>query len=314
MAMFGLAVARYRFWFEASMGGGFGGFPGSAWRGAFGSALRRMVCITHEPDCAACSLVETCVFPWLFEGRRRSGPLTTLERVPVPFVFDVPAGTRFEAGDMVTVDLTLIGAANQRLPYIIHAMTDAGRRGVGPGRPSLHLCAVDRLAGLDGAAAERVYEGGGTCRRVEIAPLTPDPPDATTLEVTLRTPLRLRREGDLVGPERLEAWQVITAAMWRVSALAAFYGNGPVAADFRALRAAAGMVTLEGGELRWAERWRHSARQGMRMAMGGIVGRFRLRIPEAARAVLPWLASGQWVGVGKGASMGLGQYRLAAAE
>ena len=42
-------------------------FAGSMLRGAYGHALRRLVCLTRAPACENCSLRATCPFPRLFE-------------------------------------------------------------------------------------------------------------------------------------------------------------------------------------------------------------------------------------------------------
>jgi CRISPR/Cas system endoribonuclease Cas6 (RAMP superfamily) len=65
--------------------------------------------------------------------------------------------------------------------------------------------------------------------------------------------------------------------------------------------------------LRWHEQTRFSARQRMAMQMGGIVGTCRIDLGDAADALVPWLSLAQWVGAGKGASMGMGDFRLTAA-
>ncbi|MBX6321015.1 MAG: CRISPR system precrRNA processing endoribonuclease RAMP protein Cas6 [Rhodospirillaceae bacterium] len=313
-----LPLGRYRFAFEAVEPGCVGAFAGSAWRGAFGAALKRTVCVTRLPACDACPLVGTCVFPSLFEGRQRSDAarLSSLSRVPVPFVFDPPTTSfvRFAPGEPVAVDLTLVGDANRRLPYIVHAMAEAGARGLGPARARLTLAAVDRLAGLDGTPFERLYDGAERCRAVTPVSPAPAPYDAPELTVELRTPLRLRLDGDLVTPERFVPAHLIHAVVRRVSALAAFHAGAPIEADYRSIRDLALRVGIAGRDLRWADRRRYSSRQGQLMAMGGLVGRCAFTIPPEARSLIPWLQLGQWVGAGKGASMGLGQYRLHPAD
>jgi hypothetical protein len=254
------------------------------------------------------------VFPPLFEGRQRPGAdrLSSFSRVPVPFVFDPPttAFTRFVAGDPICVDLTLVGSANARLPYIVHAMAEAGGRGLGPSRARLALAAVDRLASLDGTVAERVFEGGERCRAVMPGSPAPVSGGGSEFTVDLRTPLRLKLEGDLLTPDRFTPGHFANAVVRRISALAAFHGRAPIEADYRKIKEMALGLELVEREIRWAERRRYSSRQGQRMALGGFLGRFRFRVPQQAVDLVPWIDIGQWVGAGKAASMGLGQYRL----
>jgi hypothetical protein len=50
------------------------------------------------------------------------------------------------------------------------------------------------------------------------------------------------------------------------------------------------------------------------MKMGGIVGSCRIDLGPDAGSLAPWLGRAQWVGAGKGASMGLGDLRLASSS
>ena len=49
-------VARYRFAFETDQPIRLHDYAGSALRGAFGHALRKIVCVTGQPACQPCSL------------------------------------------------------------------------------------------------------------------------------------------------------------------------------------------------------------------------------------------------------------------
>jgi CRISPR/Cas system endoribonuclease Cas6 (RAMP superfamily) len=47
------------------------------------------------------------------------------------------------------------------------------------------------------------------------------------------------------------------------------------------------------------------------MTLGGVLGRWTLHgTPEVLAEIYPWLWLGQWLHVGKNASMGLGGYQL----
>jgi hypothetical protein len=113
-----------------------------------------------------------------------------------------------------------------------------------------------------------------------------------------------------VTPERIHPAHLIGAAIRRVSSLAALHADAPIAADYAGLRSLAQLSVLGDAALRWKEQTRYSARQGAKMQMGGIVGAGLIDLGPGGTELAPWLALGQWVGVGKSASMGLGQYRL----
>ena len=60
-------VARYRFVFEVTSDMALPDYAGSAIRGAFGHALRRIACMTHLPSCPDCPLFQSCPYSTIFE-------------------------------------------------------------------------------------------------------------------------------------------------------------------------------------------------------------------------------------------------------
>ena len=80
--------------------------------------------------------------------------------------------------------------------------------------------------------------------------------------------------------------------------------------DFAALSTQAAGITLQGEGLRWFDWGRYSQRQQQEMQLGGLLGSVQLQGDLAPFA--PLLHQGQWLHVGKNATMGLGGYRLAA--
>ncbi len=311
--MIELPLSRYRFEFRAIDDGMLRAFAGSAWRGVFGTALKRTVCAMRFRPCEGCPLMDGCIYPTIFEGHRPRGAeqFPTIDKVAVPYVME-PSNTSevvFKRGDQVSVILTLVGSANQRLVYVVRAMADAGLAGIGPARARLELENVLGLADLEGTSTATAYAGDDSV--VAIAPQTPKTPKVERkLHVALRSPLRLRLNNDLVTPARFAAGDLLVAVIRRVSSLAALHCHAPAAEDFAELARIARAVHSIRADLRWHEQQRFSGRQKERLQAGGIVGNFDVDLGDAAPRLFPWLALGQWVGAGKGASMGLGQYRI----
>jgi CRISPR/Cas system endoribonuclease Cas6 (RAMP superfamily) len=63
--------------------------------------------------------------------------------------------------------------------------------------------------------------------------------------------------------------------------------------------------------LRWLDWTRYSSRQQQEMTLGGAVGTWRFTAPADTLAALwPWLWLGQWLHIGKNATMGMGGYTM----
>ena len=91
-AMYPLEVAAFDFRFRARRQMRMPGYMGSAWRGGFGRALRRAVCVTGLPTCPGCRFEASCVYPYLFDTAPggEGGILAGYDRVPNPFVLAPP--------------------------------------------------------------------------------------------------------------------------------------------------------------------------------------------------------------------------------
>ena len=327
-----LPLARYRVRFREHVpDGGYplassrSGYLGSAWRGAFGHALRKTICVTRLPACDPCVLLRSCPYPFLFESRTPPGAtkLSRYPRTPGPYVLD-PADRRYDAGNgMLSLGVTLFGAANDQLPYVVHALDSAGRRGLTSRRVELEMLDVqaescESIAGNvdapDACARGRmdgwttIFQPGG---RLSPAPSAhPNPPAIPpAVRVRLLTPLRIKRHEHLVGAADFDFRAFMGGLLRRISLLTYFFGDTPLETDFAGLVRTAEAVPLTNAELRWREWTRHSSRQNTKLQMGGLVGSF-----EVARWELepfwPILWLGQWTHAGKGCSMGLGRYVL----
>ena len=312
VALAALPVARYRLHLTADTVVCLPAYAGSTWRGAFGHALRRAVCVTGGRYCPHCMLYRSCVYPYLFETPppERAEMLRKYPAAPHPFVIEPwPDCRKVAPGEAFGVDLVLIGRAQGQLAYFIEALRRAGHGGIGKGAARgdgrYSVTTVEQEA----AGWQTIYTSG---RRLEPQPAqTPaiPPLPAGPVRVELSTPLRLKVAENLVTPERLRFRDFFSALLRRLSLLSYFHTDTPLDADFRTLVQAAEAIALSDADLRWHDWTRYSARQDALLRMGGLVGTFTL--PGAALAPFwPCLWLGQWTHAGKGAVMGLGRYRL----
>jgi hypothetical protein len=286
-----LRVARMRF--SATAEARFPAFPGSAWRGAFGQALKRLVCVMQERPCEGCPLQATCIFPAMFGGEPSPDVPAPrrLASAPPPFALRPPprGPTRLADGSVIDLETTLIGRGTRWRAYVDRALEDAAARGIGPDRVPLRL--------------ERI---------VEIEPAPPTWPRDGALRLSLLTPVRLKRDGRHVGPAAFRPVDLLMAMVRRTGALGLLQDRGMLDEDPRALRAAAEMLRWRHLDVRWQDTVRRSTRQDAVLRMGGLVGEAVL--DTAALAPFRTILSlAPWIGVGAGVTMGLGQVRVEAA-
>lgn len=307
-----IEVSRYRLLMAAQGEPSLPAYSGSAWRGALGHALRRLVCVTRMQACATCLLYHGCPYPYLFETPPPPGSarLRRYPHAPHPFVLE-PAEDALRpapAEGPYPLGLVVVGRAHRYLPYLIAALERAGRDGVGVRRTPYVLGPVEREERIGAGVFHRVGEGLGAMERCAPQTLDADAPPEGEVDIEILTPLRVVRDGALVGADALRFADLFGSVLRRCSSLAYFHCDAELALPFRELTEAARGVHWD-PDLAWREWTRYSSRQGTRVRMGGVIGRARLP-GSSLTPFWPLLRLGEVVHAGKGAVMGLGRYRL----
>lgn len=299
-----LPIARYRFTARLTRDLLLPPYAGFLLRSVFGAALRRTVCMTGLDRCGECPLRRTCAYPALFEVPPQPTQFTQqFSQLPNPYIIEPPALTTepqvLPAGELLVWHMVLAGEVTLgRLALIVRAWERALRQGLGPQRVPGELLAVDPVDEVGDLAPH-----GAACEA------------GTTTEVTLHfhTPLRLQHQGQPLGPDKLDARTLLSQMLRRTNLMLDLHlGIRPAPFDASALLATV-LPTLSDDRrgLRWRDWPRYSGRQKQEMNLGGVMGAWTLQADGAALApLLPWLRLGQWLHLGKNATMGLGGYVL----
>src|SRR5215213_3445615 len=223
-------------------------------------------------------------------------------------------------GDQVAFELSLLGRATEYMPYVVYAVSEMARHGLGADRGRFEL---DEVALVDEHGASRRIFSGETQRITVPNQATKNLSDligrrleqlaesdyfrADMIGMSFVTPARIRVEGDLqVG---LSFDLLVRNLLRRVSLLAAVHGRAPLDLDYRGLIELAGSVKTHSSSLRWWDWERYSNRQRTKMNLGGFVGEIFYE-GEAVRELLPLLAAGEILHIGGGTSFGLGKYHI----
>ncbi len=279
-------------------------YQGSTLRGALGSALRQMMCVTIPPDCDSCLVSDRCIYRNIFATVRDK------QAVARPYVIKPPLTQRtiYYPGEVMEFGLVLIGQALDYLPYLVIALQKMGHNGIGRGRGRMALQEVRaqhpyRQQGMTiYAAGQNIIEAVD-----DLIITTPDlvfDGPATNMVLEFITPTRLKREGRLRDDFTFEL--LVRALLRRVYDLSSVQGS-PVGAHDELLLQAADIAISE-SSLEWFDWERYSRRQKSRMKLGGLVGRVVLQGDLAP--FMPLVRWGEVVHVGKNTAFGLGQYRV----
>jgi len=307
---------------------------GSAIRGALVTALRQHFC----PDAALrseSSRVEAdaehraiCPVCWLIALEDASGERG--QNVQRPYTVEplpLPTG-RIEPGQPLAFGVSLVGRAINLFPYLILAVPEMGRFGLGQfdprqgSRGRFLLGAVNAINPLSGV--QQPLLAGGTQVQMPANPVT-SPQIATAasalgeldrvqgnrLALRFHTPTRIVADSHLVrGPAFLPLFQRL---LERVEGLVRYYTaweSGPVVPDREELLALANRVETVVDETVWTEAISGSRRLGRATPVSGYRGRAVYRASDW-RPLLPWLLWGQSLHVGKNAVKGDGWFTVA---
>ena len=273
-----MLYGQYRFHCRLDRNAALPAYKGSTFRGAFGIALKQVVCALKRQSCDDCLLRGQCLYTRVFETPLALAPekKSRMAQVPHPFVIQPPLTeqTHFPAGADFDFELLLFGEFNQHLPYFIYAFDRMGHTGLGKKLNGRRAAFTLETVHLNNA---EIYSK--TTRSIQMKeyvpllrlpdPATADPP-TTRVRITLETPLRLKYRNRFKAD--LPFHVLVRAMLRRISSLMATYGNGEPALDYTDLVARAENIKITDSTLKWVDLRRYSNRQNSKLFIGGLAG------------------------------------------
>ena len=230
--------------------------------------------------------------------------------LPKPFMLVPPTESPL-TGEPMELVLVLYGEANLHFMIAFAALELLGRDlGVGAHGGRYRIGTVAQQTPL-GRLILFHEESWLAAPRPTTAAEVFDSLDGVGETVTLhtRTLLRLKHRGRLVRrPPPLHV--LMDRLLGRINTLGALYCGGHMLSpeDKNQIREAARRAGPVRGDATWRDWPRPSEGGDSHMSFGGLLG--SITYTQVSRALIPWLALGQWTGVGGKASFGLGHYRL----
>lgn len=235
-----------------------------------------------------------------------------------------------EAGEVWEFCVDLFGRASEMSSVVIAAVDRMAARGIGASRSEARLIEVDALteSGWTPAMREGVLSAsdptdlGSHVRSSHDGLPSPaascsvpasgvDSPggESERVRVDFSTPVRIRHQGELV--QEVPFHLLIRTLLRRASSLLAFHEGSELDVDYLQVIDAASRVRVVSSSLGRSDRWRFSSRQRQTMNLHGMIGHVMFQgAGGELRALLPLLHLGEWAGVGKGTSFGLGRMRM----
>ncbi|KAB0669815.1 CRISPR system precrRNA processing endoribonuclease RAMP protein Cas6 [Oryzomonas sagensis] len=225
----------------------------------------------------------------------------------MPFIFSFPPhGAAPRQADDFVCTLVLVGKALNHTTEFIRAFRSLLANGHNAGH--FAVATIPRVESLDFHGNPAVIATGDgapdlgnlvTLDAQGIVDSRCRPTDA--VGVTFMTPLKLAKTGKVMN--FFDAGQFVRSLMRRVSALAYYYCGYEMRDNFREYAHVANRIELLEDNFFYADAGRRS------LALSGVMGDGVLN--GDFNDLMPFLALGEYLHLGKGASYGMGHYRLA---
>jgi len=308
-----LPIAFYHLHFVAGTDGVINEDPRGLWHGVFGRALRELSCMRPGFDCIDCDLLFDCPYSKLFSAPRP--PATELMRryttVPVPHIFHVPPEhpRAFLEGQALDLGLVLVGAANASCGLIIQAMAEAGSAGLGAGRLPLWLQQVEQHVPGRGEPWLLAARGEIYTAQAPAMPALPPAPERVRVQFLTAYKASGKPPGTQAGGHPVDVERLLMAIVRRISLLQYFYTGQRLEAAFDQLKLAAQRVMVLSCRMQRQRAARYAAGHGRQIDHSGLIGEIELDL-RGCEALWPYLHLGQWLNVGKSASMGFGDFAV----
>ena len=280
-------------------------FSGSMLRGALGHSLRKVSCITHKKSCLNCPVVTSCPYPEIYEPTAKPAEAVSgYTQLPALYVIEPPqCGEKtLHTGETFSFNMVLMGKALKQLPLIIFAWQKALQKGLTPQQSKAQLT---KVAHENDEGFKPVWSIDQTQLEEHNQLISLPTLNTEKISLELHTPTRLQRRGKPVGPDKLNARDLL-APLLRRQQLFSQLTAGETAQTIRQ-QIDNTDINLE-HQLKWVDWTRYSNRQQQKMALGGIMGKLTLQ-GDLAPYSQP-LALGQWLHVGKNTTFGMGRYTV----
>ncbi|ARU61523.1 hypothetical protein CBW65_11265 [Tumebacillus avium] len=313
-----IKFSKYRFVLEAGEKGlELPPFKSSAFRGGFGHVFKQLTCAFPGKACSECSIQNTCPYIYIFETKPPvdSKKLSKNENVPRPYIIatEFEGKQYFRPGELLSFELFIFGDALPYVPFFVHAFEVLGSVGIGKERRPYILHRVE-VIDVQSGSAFLIYDAKSKrIRHKEVLVTGKELLERSskisedTVTVSFTTPLRIKWKGHYTATPEFHL--LIRNVVRRVSTLLYFHHGGKdLQLNYSELFQKAEQIEMIDSRVRWVDWERYSAKQGTRMALGGILGEATYR--GDLKEFIPWLLFAEAIRMGKSTAFGLGATHL----
>ncbi|MFA7288116.1 MAG: CRISPR system precrRNA processing endoribonuclease RAMP protein Cas6 [Melioribacteraceae bacterium] len=289
-------------------------YKGSMFRGAFGWAFRKAVCVTKEKSCEGCDLHQMCAYFLVFETEIPKNNLWFLKGVKKlshPFTLHPPLEQRreYNKGDILNVGLTLYGNFIPLLPHFIKTFAAMGNDGIGVDRRKYKLIKVTNS--IDSDHSLILFDNTSSPIKknfiIKSIDMTSDENNVSGITLEFITPARFQKAGKVLTHASSINFELIyNALLRRYFTISRLYCNGNDD-DYPSPIDVSG-INIKSNNLYFHEMERYSSRQNKKVELGGFMG--SISFSGDLAPFISLLKAGEKISIGKNTVFGLGKYKM----
>jgi CRISPR-associated endoribonuclease Cas6 len=277
-------------------------FKGSTFRGTFGRALKRSICVIRNKECEDCILYANCAYPYIFDTTDENG-----HPVLRPFVLQIPEYENEYTSDQIfSLGIVLFGKAIHYLPYFIVSFQNIGERGIGKYKSKFELEKVINTAPFHNS--REIYTNETRLLKKDFISFTLDHVERKSIHsITLEflTPVQLRKNNRPTSEIDFHLFYTSLVRRYKRLQWAHSEENTELPSysseELEKIRTSA-------TDLKFNRFRRYSNRQRQEMYLMGVTG--KITFEGDLTSYYPMLKIGEYIHVGKNAAFGLGQYKI----
>jgi CRISPR-associated endoribonuclease Cas6 len=287
-------------------------FPGSVIHGIIGFELKNISCVMSHRTCEDCFLVHSCPYGIIYESPLP--PNTERMRLypqaphPIRIVIHPWNKTALVKGQEFEIMITLVGKATTFCLIILLGLEKGFREGIGRKidgqRGTAEILTVTDLFTQntkDWGQLKENYLNFLTGMTFSNRPLS----DSNDLVIEFRSPTKIITDSKPNYSPTVR--DIISTLLRRIGNLSYFYGGISPELDFEGLLSTASALKYE-SEYKQIPAHRYSSRQKRAIDIEGIVGKIIVR--DCPSEIAKILKAGEYFGIGKGTTMGFGDYQV----
>ncbi|GEM_PF-1497139 len=288
-------------------------FPGSVIHGVIGFKLKELSCVMAHKNCKKCFLANSCTYGFLYESLRPpdSERMKLYPQIPHPiritiYPWDKP---QLDLGDELEIGITLFGKAIFNALLVLISLEDMLREGIGRKwggeRGKAVIIAIrDILSGVE-RSWEKLKSNYSPISASQPKDLIETFPSKHNLKLRFKSPLKITTDGK---PNFKPSFRnILSSLMRRLGNIVYFYGGEEIPINYKESLSVADKIEVY-PDFHRVKAIRYSSRQNKTISISGTTG--EMTIFDCPSDLSALLKLGQYIGVGKSTTMGLGDYEL----